>query len=71
MNGGNPTNGVDPAEVVKQVTSTGRVYAGYVVGTQPDSKYRGFAYDFGWNRSPNGIIEYKSDTFGGALKNKI
>jgi hypothetical protein len=71
MNGGNPTNGVDPAEVVKQVTSTGRVYAGYAAGTQPDSNYRGFAYDFGRNRSPNGIIEYKSGTFGGALKNKM
>ncbi len=47
------------------------MYAGYAAGTQPDSKYRGFAYDFGRNRSPNGIIEYKSDTFGGALKNKM
>lgn len=71
MNGGNPTSGVDSAEVVRQVTSTGTVYEGYAVGTQPDPNYQGFAYDFGRNRSPNGIIEYKSDTFGGALKNKL
>lgn len=71
LNGGNPTSGVDPAEVVRQVTSTGTVYEGYTAGTQPDPNYRGFAYDFGRNRSPNGIIEYKSNTFGGALKGKL
>ncbi len=70
MNGGNPTSGVDPAEVVRQVTAT-EVYSGYAVGTQPDPNYQGFAYDFGRNRSPNGVIEYKSNTFGGALKNKM
>jgi len=41
------------------------------VDTQPDPNYKGFAYDFGRNRSTNGVIEYKSDTFGGALKNKL
>ena len=71
LNGGNPTSGKDPAEVVKQTTSTGEVYAGYAVGTQPDPDYKGFAYDFGRDRSPNGVIEYKSNTFGGALKNKL
>jgi len=40
------------------------------VDTQPDPNYKGFAYDFGRNRSTNGVIEYKSDTFG-ALKNKL
>ena len=66
LNGGNPTGGADPAEVV-----AGNGYAGYAVGTQPDPDYKGFAYDFGRNRSTNGIIEYKSDSFGGALKNKL
>lgn len=71
MNGGNPTSIVDPAEVVKQVSDTGKVYAGYSEGIKPDPNYQGFAYDFGRNRSPNGVIEYKSDAFGGALKNKL
>jgi len=71
LNGGNPTSKVDPAEVVEQITSTGTVYEGYAVGTNPDPNYRFFAHDFGRNRSPNGIIEYKSNTFGGALKNKL
>ena len=66
MNGGNPTTNVDPAEVA----ATG-VYAGYPVGTQPEANYRSFAYNFGRNRSPNGVIEYKSNTFGGKLKGKL
>jgi hypothetical protein len=71
MNGGNPTSIVDPGEVVKQVSDTGKVYTGYSEGIKPDPDYQGFAYDFGRNRSPNGVIEYKSDAFGGALKNKL
>jgi len=66
LNGGNPTSGVDPAEVVAKDG-----YAGYTVGTQPDPNYKGFAYDFGRNRSPNGVTEYKSSTFNGALKNQL
>lgn len=60
MNGGNPTNGTDPAQVTT-----------YPVGTQPDPNFRGFAYDFGLHRSPDGIIEYRSCLFGGALKGKL
>jgi glucose/arabinose dehydrogenase len=60
LNGGNPTAAVDPAEV-----------PAYPVGTQPDRNYRHFAYDFGQNLSPDGIIEYKSNVFGGALKGKL
>ena len=41
MDGGNPTSGVDPDEVPT-----------YPVGTQPDSNYRGAAFDFGTNYSP-------------------
>ncbi len=60
LNGGNPTSGTDVAQI-----------GSYPVGTQPDSNYRGFAYDFGKHQSPNGVIEYKSDTFGGRLKNQL
>jgi regulation of enolase protein 1 (concanavalin A-like superfamily) len=66
MNGGNPTSGTDPAEVVTSGSNPG-----YPVGVQPDSNYRGFAWNFGRNRSPDGAIEYKSATFGGALTNKL
>jgi len=61
MNGGNPTSGV-PAEVVAKDG-----YAGYPWTPSP-TQTRGFAYDFGRNRSTNGVIEYKSDTFGGASR---
>lgn len=60
MNGGNPTSNFDVAEVNT-----------YPVGTLPDENYRGFAYDFQENKSPNGVIEYSSNTFDGALKGKI
>jgi len=60
MNGGNPTSPIDPA----QVTS-------YPLGTAPDANYRGYSYDFQTNASPDGTIEYKSNTFNGALKGKL
>ncbi len=60
MNGGNPTSAIDPAEV-----------SSYPVGTLPDANYRGYAYDFQTNASPDGTIEYKSNTFNGALKGKL
>ena len=60
LNGGNPTAGVDLAEVTE-----------YAVGTLPDPNFQGFAYDFGRNRSPNGVIEYQSNSFGGALQNRL
>ncbi|WP_147264145.1 OmpL47-type beta-barrel domain-containing protein [Desertihabitans brevis] len=43
----------------------------YPASTQPDPNYRGWAYDFDFNKSPNGVIEYTSDTFGGALKDRM
>lgn len=70
MNGGNPTAGDDAAEIV-QVKAGNKTFPGYAVGTQPDPDYKGFAYDFGRNRSPNGVIEYQSNAFGGALRNKL
>ncbi|MEO6220712.1 MAG: DNRLRE domain-containing protein, partial [Ginsengibacter sp.] len=60
MNGGNPTSPIDPAQVTD-----------YPLGTPPDANYRGYAFDFQNNKSPNGVIEYKSNTFNGALKGKI
>ena len=68
LNGGNPTAGIDPAEVV-----SGDGFTGYPVGIEPEPDYQGFAYDFGVNRSPNGVIEYESSTpeFGDALQNDL
>lgn len=60
QDGGNPTAGVDYEE-----------FTSYPVGTQPDRNYRGAAFVFGKNYSPNGVIEYKSDAFGGLLKGKL
>jgi glucose/arabinose dehydrogenase len=60
MNGGNPTSAVDVAEV-----------SSYPVGTLPDVNWRGSAFDFRNNASPDGAIEYKSNTFNGALKGKL
>ncbi len=60
MNGGNPTPNSDPAEV-----------ASYPVGTKPDANYRGYAFDFQMNKSPNGVIEYRNNAFNGVLKGKI
>jgi hypothetical protein len=60
MNGGNPTSAADPAEVT-----------GYKVGTPKEPNYRGYTYSFGLNKSPNGIIEYKSNAFNGKLKGKM
>jgi hypothetical protein len=44
---------------------------GYSLNTKPDVNYRGAAFDFGFNKSPNGVIEYRSNAFGGALKGKL
>ncbi len=60
LNGGDPTGGADPAQVVE-----------YPDGTLPDRNYRGFAFDFDFNKSPDGIIEYKYGGFGGALVGKL
>ncbi len=60
MNGGNPTGGADPVEVDQ-----------YPEGTLPDPNWRGVAYRFNTNYSPDGIIEYRSAAFGGLLQGKI
>ncbi len=58
--GGNPTAAVDANEI-----------EAYPVGTQPAANYIPPAFVFGKNYSPNGALEYKSETFGGALKGKM
>lgn len=68
LNGGNPTSGADPGEVVWKANGQ---TLGYKVGTPKEPNYRGYAYDFGLNMSPNGVIEYKSNAFGGKLKGKL
>jgi uncharacterized repeat protein (TIGR01451 family) len=62
MNGGNPTGGADPGQVGNH----------YPIGTLPDRNWRGFAYDFGLNKSANGVIEYRNPfAFGGALQGRL
>jgi hypothetical protein len=43
----------------------------YSQKVKPDINYRGAAFDFGFNKSPNGVIEYKSNAFNGVLKGKL
>jgi hypothetical protein len=45
--------------------------AKYPAGTVADANYQGAAYNFATNKSPNGVIEYKSSAFNGALKGKL
>jgi hypothetical protein len=45
--------------------------AKYPASIVADINYAGAAFDFGFNRSPNGAIEYKSSSFDGVLKGKI
>ena len=60
LDGGNPTAGIDPAEITA-----------YPVGTQPDPNYQFPVYDFGLHRSADGIIQYTGNAFGGALNGMI
>lgn len=38
---------------------------------EPDPYYISPAFDFGKNKSPNGVIEYQSNAFGGSLKGML
>jgi hypothetical protein len=60
LNGGNPTASTDSAQINV-----------YPIGTLPDANWKGYSFDFHNNKSPNGVIEYKSTTFNGSLKEKI
>ena len=61
LNGGNPTAGTDPFQVTQ-----------YPVGTQPDPNWSASRlFDMGLNRSPNGLAEYTSNAFNGALRGRL
>lgn len=60
LNGANPTAEYDFAEVPH-----------YKVGTQPDPKWERAVHVFGKHVSANGVIQYKSDTFGGKLRGRL
>ena len=64
MNGGNPSTPT-------AVTTSANVVAEYPKGTQPDSNYRGYAYDFGNHASANGVIEEYTSAPTSALRNKL
>ncbi|WP_439481413.1 PKD domain-containing protein [Cyclobacterium plantarum] len=61
--GGLPYSGVPGQE-----TEPYRDVSKYPTTLGPDPNYRTPAYDFGNNKSPNGVIEYKSDAFEGKLQ---
>ncbi|WP_172675964.1 PKD domain-containing protein, partial [Croceitalea dokdonensis] len=60
--GGVPYSGI-PGQV-----GTDTDVAKYPDNLGPDPNYRSPAYDFAFNKSPNGVIEYKSDAFDGKLQ---
>ncbi|WP_416448195.1 malectin domain-containing carbohydrate-binding protein [Leeuwenhoekiella sp. A2] len=61
--GGMPYSGV-PGQVEPNYIDVAK----YPETLGPDINYRRPAYDFGLNKSPNGVIEYKSHAFGGKLQ---
>ena len=54
-----------------QLETSYRDVAKYPDDLGPDVNYREVAYDFGMNKSPNGVVEYKSDAFNGKLKGML
>jgi fibronectin type 3 domain-containing protein/regulation of enolase protein 1 (concanavalin A-like superfamily) len=67
MGGGyTPANGLGVNEVAEYGAATGGL------AVNPDPNYRGYAWDFGLNISPNGALEYaNTNAFGGMLAGKI
>ena len=67
LNGGyTPDNGVGVDEIAEYGLATGGA------AINPDANYRGYAWDFGLNISPNGAIEYQnSQAFGGMLSGRL
>lgn len=71
LNGGNPTGGRDPNEVVGGNDGNNNT-DGYQVGVRPDGDYDlDGVYNLGYNRSPNGATEYTGNAFGSNLKGAI
>ena len=54
-----------------QLEASYRDVAKYPEDLGPDANYREVAYDFGMNKSPNGVVEYQSDAFNGKLKGML
>jgi PKD repeat protein len=63
--------GVPYSGIPGQLEISHRDVAKYPTDLLPDVNFRSPAFDFGKNKSPNGIIEYKSDAFGGKLQGLI
>ncbi|MEO1339045.1 MAG: glycosyl hydrolase, partial [Myxococcota bacterium] len=54
------------------VLNRGSIDAGrYPANTSPDTNYAGAAFDFAFNVSPNGVIEYRSSAHGGQLQGAL
>ncbi|WP_346881375.1 RICIN domain-containing protein [uncultured Algibacter sp.] len=51
-----------------QAEATYKDVSKYAGNVAPDPNYREPAFDFGKNKSPNGVIEYKSNAFDGKLQ---
>ncbi|UZO79516.1 Ig-like domain-containing protein [Aquimarina sp. ERC-38] len=65
-NGGKPYSGV-PGQLEDNYVDVAK----YPDTLGPDPNYRKAAYDFGIGKSPNGVIEYKSNAFEGLLTHLI
>jgi fibronectin type 3 domain-containing protein len=61
LNDGNPTTGAVP----------GLAFTAYPAGTNPDPNYRLPNFIFGQHNSPDAMIEYTGNAFGGALNGKF
>ncbi|TGO06704.1 Fibronectin type III domain protein [Serinibacter arcticus] len=59
--------GNDPANPPKWGGGAAGNQTKYLPTVLPESNYKGVAYDFEFNKSPNGALEYQSSTFGGQL----
>lgn len=71
LNGGNPTSGKDPHEVVGGNDGNSNT-DGYQTGVQVDENYDfDGVYNLGYNQSPNGATEYTGNAFGSNLKGAI
>lgn len=71
LNGGNPTAGPDVGEVVAGNDGNPST-DGYPVGVLPDPGYDlDGVYSLGYNRSPNGAIEYESNVFGSDFRGSL
>ncbi|GHC72866.1 carbohydrate-binding protein [Limoniibacter endophyticus] len=71
LNGGNPTGGSDPNEVVGGNDGNSNT-DGYQSGVQPDADYDlDGVYNLGYNQSPNGAVEYTGNAFGSNLKGAV